>query len=268
MTALKHPSLAAVLPYQTSQLAFSHWLRQPTAAPLPTGIEARRMQVYRDLVFNNIESFLEHSYPIAIAMLPEVDWDFLVSAFFQYGQCDSPYYYDISLHFRDFFDQLMAEPEVAEFSGQDVAFSIRAIALRAPWLRELLHYEWMALYVDMAETTWQPRNEHHDRALILRTTCWILGYQYAVHTWSVDEFPAEPEPQPTCLLIYRTPDFQTRAYPIHPLWAYLIELIQSDTAYRSNTLATALIAISALSPTLAAKNVAELLTWLRDIDLL
>lgn len=268
MTAFDHTPLAAALPYQTSQLAFSHWLRQPTTATLPMGIEARRMQVYRDLVFNNIESFLAHSYPIAIAMLPEDDWDFLVAVFFQYGQCDSPYYYDISMHFRDFLDQHMAETDAATLNGRDVTPNIRAIALRAPWLRELLHYEWMALYVDMAETNWQPRVAERDDALTLRTSCWVLGYQYAVHTWSVDEHPAEPSPQPTCLLIYRTSDFQTRAYPIHALWAYLIELIQSDAAHSPETLVTALITVSALSPELATKNIAELITWLSGIDLL
>ncbi len=275
--------------FQQHQLAFTHWIRHPQTAAIPEQIESRRMQTYRDLVFNNVSSFIEHTYPIAQAMLPSTVWDTLVDYFFKYGQCDSPYYYDISLHFREYLDQARQEEpaeqsRVMQVERDTVRHDIQQIHLRYPWLQELLQYEWMELYVDMAETSWRDDSAAIERAglaatfkfktlnknvpITLKTSCWLLAYQYPVHTWSKDAYPVTPESLPTCLLIFRNPDFQMRVFTLHPLWAYLIELIQSAPEPSIHQLAHALAIATQYSEKAAKNQVKTLIKWLFAINLL
>ena len=277
-----------IVDFQQHQRAFTHWIRHPHTAPIPDQIEYRRMQTYRDLIFNNVRSFIEHTYPIAQAMLPSEVWDMLIDGFFKYGQCDSPYYYDISLHFREFLDQApQKELENKDAEGtvcQRASDLIQQTHQRYPWLRELLHYEWMALYVDMAETLWlddalgskiipKPnplkfKTLNKDVPITLKTTCWVLAYQYPVHTWSQDNAQARPEIAPTCLLIFRNQDFQMRVFSLHPLWAYLIELIQTETACTIHHLIQQLSIATQYTEKASSKQVKALIKWLLSINLL
>ncbi len=248
------------LDYQHVQTAFSDWIRQPDRM-LPSGIEARRMQVYHDLLYHNIESFITHCYPICQAMLPAGQWTALVDGFFRHGQCDSPYYYDISLHFREF---------IAHVAEADSPYPpLTEICLAHPWLCELLQYEWLGLYVDMAETTWLPPavDRSADAPIILRTTCWVLAYQYPVQQWTVDDHPSTPTRAPICLLVYRTADFALRVYPLHPLWAYLLEQLQQTGALRPSRLTQLLADTCRLPHVEAAETVQALQTWLLQIGL-
>ncbi|WP_162818050.1 HvfC family RiPP maturation protein [Aquirhabdus parva] len=273
--------------FQQHQRAFTQWIRHPNTAPIPDQIESRRMQTYRDLIFNNVSSFIEHTYPITQAMLPSETWAMLIDNFFKYGQCDSPYYYDISLHFREFLNQ---EPQ-EEFKNkgvEDTEYKKTSNLIQQthhcyPWLKELLQYEWMALYVDMTETLWlddtfgsKPVPEptllkfkmlNKDIPITLKTTCWVLAYQYPVHTWSQDNAPARPEIAPTCLLIFRNQDFQMRVFSLHPLWAYLIELIQTKTACTIHHLIQQLSIATQYTEKASRTEVKALIKWLLSINL-
>jgi len=78
------------------QQQFCDWIRDPDLE-LPQALPAERMHIYRDLLFNNVCSFIDLVYPVARAMLPELKWQQLLSEFFQKAQCRSPLYNDISL---------------------------------------------------------------------------------------------------------------------------------------------------------------------------
>ena len=63
----KKPDMAAEagLPaFQRYQLAFTGHIRNPQLNKRPRGVEARRMKVYNELVFNNLESFLLACFPV------------------------------------------------------------------------------------------------------------------------------------------------------------------------------------------------------------
>lgn len=250
------------LPFQKHQLAFTQWIRHPDNDALPNGISAQRMNTYRDLIFNNIESFVEHTYPITKALLPNELWRDLIEAFFKYGQCDSPYYYDISLHFKEFL-------ELDTFNGESsIDYShlnhLKNIHSDHPWLRELMQYEWMELYVEMAEVDWQ--NDSAD--FQLKTTCWILAYQYPVHTWSIHTTANDIQAQPTCLLVYRDENFLTHIYPLHPLWAFIIDTLQTQEAIQLNVLQEQLEQTTQL-PAAEVKEVLDnVLSWLKSLNLI
>ena len=255
--------------FQTHQRAFTQWIRHPDHAPLPQDVSAQRMQIYRDLIFNNISSFIEHTYPVTQALLPAEIWNALVEQFFQLGQCDSPYYYDISMHFKDFVDQENFH-SIASPQGLHQDY---------PWLRELMQYEWMELYVDMAEVTWlneqssesselDPQQLRSAHSFTLKTTCWLLAYQYPVHTWSTATTLTDIQHAPTCLLIYRNQNDDIQIHPLHPLWAFLIEKIQQQQTTQFNVLASQLQAITQLTQEMIDETIINLLSWLKTLTLL
>lgn len=258
-TTETHTSLR---PFQAHQRAFTQWIRHPDETALPCDISAKRMNTYRDLIFNNISSFIEHTYPVTQALLPSEIWQNLIDEFFQYGQCDSPYYYDISMHFKDFLDQNIFNHESSE--THTLLHPFKDIHNEYPWLRELLQYEWMQLYVEMAEIEWHPdRNE-----LQLKTTCWVLAYQYPVQTWSVDTMKQDLHAQPTCLLVYRDENFLTQVYPIHPLWALIIDTLQTHASIQRSELEQQLQQATQLPTAQITEMLNQVCTWLKTINLL
>ena len=56
-------------------------MRDPASNPGPTDIEDRRLQIYRDLVFNNIESLIAGSFPVLKTIYPAEQWKILIRAF-------------------------------------------------------------------------------------------------------------------------------------------------------------------------------------------
>lgn len=248
--------------FQSHQLAFTQWIRHPDDISLPNGISAQRMNTYRDLIFNNIESFVEHTYPITKALLKNELWQDLIKAFFQYGQCDSPYYYDISLHFREFLEHDIFTTESSEESSP--LNHLKHIHSDYPWLRELLQYEWMELYVEMAEVDWL----NDSASLQLKTTCWILAYQYPVHTWSTNTTMNDIQGQPSCLLVFRDQNFITHVYPIHPLWALIIDILQTQKTIQLEQLQEQIVQTTQLPATEIQDVLLALCAWLQTRSLL
>lgn len=263
--------------FQNHQLAFTRWIRHPDSAPAPNNISTHRLNIYRELIFNNISSFIEHTYPVSQALLPDEVWLNLIDAFFKSGQCDSPYYYDISMHFKDFLEQDLSK--VLEINNDTSSLScLENLHQDYPWLRELMQYEWMELYVDMADVTWL--DDHTSEALDvdlhslnqqkfqLKTTCWILAYQYPVHTWSTATSIADIQLTPTCLLIYRDQNFDLKIHPLHPLWAFFIDTLQSQEMTDFKSLAVLLQENTQLVQDVIDETLINVLTWLNNLTLL
>ncbi|CAM3375562.1 hypothetical protein GCM10011247_14290 [Pseudomonas plecoglossicida] len=59
---------------QAQQLRMSRHIRDPQANPPPPGIEARRLAVYRQLFFGNLQSLLAGSFPVLHACLAPGEW--------------------------------------------------------------------------------------------------------------------------------------------------------------------------------------------------
>ena len=171
--------------FLASQQAFTAWLRHPAQATAPADVPLARLQVYRELLFNNVTGFVEVTFPVARALLPAPLWSRLCESFFADHACHSPLFTHISQQFREFIDGL-DWPELNVF----------------PWLRELLHVEWMELAADTAEVD-NPaarglplRHDlpDDDTPLRLAMPVWALAYQWPVATWTVDSDPATLAP--------------------------------------------------------------------------
>ena len=69
------------------QRRFAAHLRDPATNPAPEGIEDRRLQVYRELFFDNVSSSLAGTFPVLHAVLGPGRWAELVRDFYRDHRC-------------------------------------------------------------------------------------------------------------------------------------------------------------------------------------
>lgn len=196
------------LSFQATQQQFCNCIRSPQSE-LPKALPAERMQIYRDLLFNNVCSFINLVYPVTRAILPELQWQKLLNEFFQKAKCDSPFYNDISLQFREYLTDCQ-HPSLKEY----------------PWLAELLQFEWLELYLDTVEIEkiivtrqdeWQ-----------LNTQVWVLVYQYPVYQWSSSMTISEIEIMPSVIMVWRNDHDHICVESLSALFAVVIEQLSQQ----------------------------------------
>lgn len=180
--------------FQRRQAAFAAHIRNPENAALPDGIEDRRMAIYRDLFFNNLNSFLAGAFPVCHRLLGELRWKALVREFMTGHRCETPYFLEISQEFLKF---------LMEGAAADM--------LDMPYVLELAHYEWVELALDTLD---EPLPEVDDRPLsltavpVISPLAWNLHYQYPVHRIGGSFQPKAPDP--VCLVVCRGRDERVR----------------------------------------------------------
>ena len=64
--------------FQALQRQFTAYLRNPEHAPAPGGMEERRLKIYRELFFNNIEGLLAGNFPVIRRILDDATWTALL----------------------------------------------------------------------------------------------------------------------------------------------------------------------------------------------
>ena len=195
-------------PFQTLQQQFCEWIRDPDLE-IPQELPVERMQIYRDLLFNNVSSFIDLVYPVARAMLPELKWQQVLSEFFQKAKCRSPLYNDISLEFREYLTD-QRHPILQEY----------------PWLAELLQFEWLELYLDTVEI--EDVVLHENYAWQLSTQVWVLVYQYPVYRWTTLTTQEQVELSPSAVMVWRDEQDRVRIEQLSPLFAMLIEQLTQN----------------------------------------
>lgn len=221
--------MAKQLPkFQQKQFEFTAHIRNPTTAPGPEGIEDRRMGIYRELFFNNVNGFLESGFPMLRTHYDDEAWQRLARAFFATHRSHSPYFIDIS---KEFVLYLQSEHETTPDDP--------------PYLFELAHFEWaeVALMVDQEEPDWKcidTSGDMQENVPILSTTAFCLAYQWPVHKINAD-FQPEAQPEaPSFVLIYRNKDDDVQYMEADPVTARIMELLQDETARTGRELLTQL----------------------------
>ena len=194
--------------FQTMQRQFCDWIRDPDFE-IPQALPVQRMQIYRDLFFNNVSSFINLVYPVARAMLPELKWQQVLSEFFQKAECHSPLYNDISLEFREYLIE-QQHPVLQEY----------------PWLVELLQFEWLELYLDTVEI--EDVVLHENYAWQLSTQVWVLVYQYPVYRWTTLTTLEQVELSPGAVMVWRDDQDRVCIEQLSPLFAMLIEQLTQN----------------------------------------
>ena len=193
--------------FQTFQHAFAQHLRDPRRAARPAGVPARGMGVYRELVGNNLQGFIDSAFPVCRAILGEARWLRLGRRFRRDWPLRTPWFREIPREFLHF---------LAQTPG-----------LRLPrWLPELAHYEWVELAADIADAPIPPHDPDGDLrhgTVVLNPVLFNLAYAWPVHRIGPDWRPRRPAA--THLLVHRDADDVVRFSETNPVTARLLALL-------------------------------------------
>lgn len=193
------------------QFRLAMHLRDP-AAPPPPGIEDRRLKIYRDLFYNSLQGLLAGNFPVIRKLLGDAAWHALVRDFYREFRAGTPLFPELPREFIQYLQQR------GEGRGDP------------PWLRELAHYEWVELALDLSEA--HPDDEAFDAdgdlvagVPVLSPLAWPLAYAWPVHRLSPDYLPATPPTEASFLLVQRDASNKVRFNQLSALTFRLLQRI-------------------------------------------
>lgn len=194
-----------MLAFQNFQHDFGRHLRDPRHVPRPTGVPARRAAIYGELLFNNLTGFLDACYPVTRSVLGEKRWRRLNRAFFREARCRTPWFREIP---REFLDWLPAD-------------------CGPRWLKELAHYEWVELALDVMDAdmpAYDARGDLLTGIPVLAPALMNLAYAWPVQRIGPDYRPRKPHQ--AHLLVYRDAGDEVRFIALTPVSARLVDLLR------------------------------------------
>lgn len=222
---------------KTQQTDFAAHLRDPKQSPAPSDLEDRRLQIYRELFYNNIESLLAGNFPVIRTLLGDPRWHALVRAFYREHRCHTPLFPELG---RELLRYLESRQQRGEADP--------------PFLLELAHYEWVELALSLDENeidavAHDPHGDLLEGVPVTSPLAWPLAYTWPVQQLRADYQPTEPPPQPTFLLVVRNRADQVRFKSIDALGFQLMQKLHDNDAGL-----TGRALLEALAHTLAAPD--------------
>jgi len=200
--------------FKDVQYAFTRHMRDPESNPAPEGIEDRRIGVYRELVYNNIEGFIANSFPVLRKITADEQWHEMLRDYVSRHQAHTPLFPRMPLEFIQYLEH------ERQGHSQDPGFML-----------ELANYEWAEISVSLDTREIELDGVDVDGDLlsgvpVLNPIIMPHTYQYPVHHISPDNLPDAPPELPTYLLVYRRKDDEVGFLELNPVSARLIECIQ------------------------------------------
>ncbi len=198
------------------QHIFTQYVRDPENSPIPEDIEPRRMSIYADLVYRNIESFIANSFPVLRQVIDDGEWQKILRGFVKKHISKTPYFPKLPLEFLNYLEREQDEIELP-------AFYI-----------ELAHYEWIeiSLSFNPKEISFENVDRNGDLLKgipVLSPLVQPLIYQWPVHKISSDFIPKEKPKQPIYLLVYRDQNYEIGFIELNQIAAKLIEELQKKS---------------------------------------
>jgi hypothetical protein len=200
-------------PLKVSQLTLARFLRNPGQQSPPAGVEPRRLKIYADLVYNNIEGFISGGFPVLRSLYNDSAWHVLVRTFIDQHRCHTPYFLEISQEFVQFLIE-----------------DYRPLPDDPPFLAELAHYEWVELALDVAEAELPDTVAIGDVLAVvphLSPLAWSLSYRFPVHRIGPGFRPAAAA-EPTYLVVYRNRDDRVHFMELNAATARLLEKVRDN----------------------------------------
>ena len=203
--------------FQTVQREMTEYLRKPECNSGPAGIENRRLVIYRDLIYNNIEDFLANGFPVLRSIYADDAWQALVRDFLASHLCQSPYFSEIG-------EEFLAYLQIERGDRPD----------DPPFLLELAHYEWVELALDIAPDDLdalpvEPDGDLLRQLPLVSPLAWPLAYRFPVHLIGAEYQPESPGDQPTYLVVYRNRDDSVQFMEINAMTHRLLHLLQEES---------------------------------------
>ena len=211
------PGAPEPLALREAQQAFAAHIRDPDHVPIPRGVAPRRMKIYSELFFNNIESLLAANFPVIRTLHDDDAWRALVRDFYRVHRSHTPLFTEIA---REFIRHL--------------ELRARSLAGDPPFLVELAHYEWSELALaldehDLATIACDRDGDLMADVPVVSPLARVLAYTYPVHRIEPDFRPSAPSPQPIFLLLVRDRADEVHFLEIDALTALLLERLSLDS---------------------------------------
>ena len=116
------------------QYAFAAHIRNPEKNPGPEGIEERRMKIYRELFYNNVEGFIANTYPVLRQITPDDCWHAMIRDYFAHHVAHTPLFPEMPREFLKYLEH-ERKPQPDD----------------PPFMLELAHYEWVELALSLLD---------------------------------------------------------------------------------------------------------------------
>ena len=204
---------------QQQQLRFTAHIRDPENAPLPEGVPARRMAIYTEIFFNNINDQLSGNFPILRQITSDERWHALVRDFMRRHRSVTPLFTEVALEFLDYL-QGEREPQPSDW----------------PFMLELAHYEYVELAVSISTADeeageYDPNGDLVAGCPLVGPTAWNLSYQWPVHTIGPENLPTETPAEPTHLVVYRDRADDVHFLEINAVTQRLLQLLKENPGH-------------------------------------
>ncbi len=187
---------------------FGQHLRDPHHTARPSGLPARPMAVYGELLFNNLSGFVDACFPLCRQLLGEQRWLRLERRFWRDWPCQSPWFREIPQEFLLFLQQHGPQCRLPQ------------------WFAELAHYEWAEMAVDLMDTPTPAYGQEGDLladTIVVNPALMNLAYHWPVHRIGPAYRPRRQ--QITYLAVYRDQQEQVRFTQLTPASARLLALL-------------------------------------------
>lgn len=196
--------------FQQVQQQFVAYLRSPEQQQKPADVAQERLDVYRELLFNNVSGFVSSAFPVLKSLYSEQAWQQRLQLFFAGYRCENPLFLSIAHSFLDFLQQ-QYQPQ-----SDDPVFML-----------ELAHYEWLELELATRKAAvGSVVNNVQTEALQFSELASVQAYQYPVQQICPDFQPTEP--QASFLLIHRNVDDEVKFTALNQLTTLLLQLLQQQ----------------------------------------
>lgn len=203
--------------FARKQYEFAAHIRNPQTNPRPNDVEARRMKIYTDLFYNNVEDFMSSSYPVLRKIHNDDSWHRLIRDYFHTHKAMTPLFPEMP---REFLLYLQDERETAESDY--------------PFMAELAHYEWSELALSISAQ--EPDLTHIDTDSdllhglpVMSPLAWALSYHWPVHQIGPEYLPDTLPETMTHLLLYRDQQDEVHFVELNPVTNRLLQLIKEHS---------------------------------------
>lgn len=182
------------------------YFRAPASTPRPVGTVPRRINVYAELLRNNIGGFIHQCFPICRQSLEPEQWEALIDLFFSQGKWHhTPFFHEIPKGFVTFLQESTDLPALP------------------PWFAEMAHYEWLELAV---ETGPDLPPQYGPQGLAVCPGAQLEGYEWPVHTIGPESGALEQAP--TFIVVFRNRQHRVRFSVLTPPAAQLLASLQEN----------------------------------------
>ncbi len=199
------------------QHEFAAHIRDPGQQPAPADIEDRRMAIYRELVYRNVESLLAEAFAVLRRTLGDAAWHALVRDYLAVHRARTPLFPEIPREFLVYLETERGD------RAED-----------PPFLTELAHYEWVGLALSIAEDIpdlddIDPEGDPITGIPVLSPLLRHLACRYPVHRIGAGFRPDEPRMPMTFLAVYRNRAGDVGYFQINAVTNRLLELLRETS---------------------------------------